>query len=149
MEVSERKEIIMLAGIASVASVLVMFLKTRKFIKSASSVEGEVVRHGVDSGMTSPSLRQAVAIIKYRVGDNTYTCKVIINSKINENRGQITVFSNIRKNCYLTPIFSARSCLLLPALIQPPGRGRCNDYGRKICVLPHRSCEAGTGLLIR
>jgi hypothetical protein len=87
MEVSERKEIIMLAGIASVASVLVMFLKTRKFIKSASSVKGEVVRHGVDSGMTSPSLRQAVAIIKYWVGDNTYTCKVIIISKINENRG--------------------------------------------------------------
>ena len=136
MGVSERKEIIMLAGIASVASVLVMFLKTRKFIKSASSVEGEVVRHGVDSGMASPSLRQAVAIIKYRVGDNTYTCKVIIISKINENRGQIT-------------ILSARSCLWLPALIQPPGRGRCNDYGRKICVLPHRSCEAGTGLLIR
>ena len=79
MTLPENQEAAMLIGIAAIACALVLFINTRKFVRNAIEVQGEVVNQGYDQ--KTSSTRQLLAAIHYKVGDKTYSCSARVSSR--------------------------------------------------------------------
>lgn len=74
------QQVVGVIGLVAIISALILFVNTKRFVRSAALTEGVVVGYGRENGSTAGE-SSSTAVIRFSVKDRVYVFSAMIHSK--------------------------------------------------------------------